>query len=155
MMLLPSCSPRCATGRAVSHSIAVHTVASATPRGSGSAPSCNFENSIDLDGRITGQHGDAHGRARVPSFISEHIYHEIGCPVHHFRTLKKGGVRIDEAAQTNDTRYPIKIANRGFDLGEHVDRAGARRFLAIVHRNSGPKLTFGNRLAACIKTDLS
>src|ERR1700730_12198334 len=143
MMLLPSCRPRCATGRAVSHSIP------------GPASSCDLENPINFDGCVAGQHGDAHGRARVASFISEHSDHEIGCPIHDLRPLQKGGVRIDEAAQTNNARHPVKIADRGFDLGQHVDRAGARRFLALVRGNSSPKLTFRNGLAACIKADLS
>src|SRR5262249_53511244 len=61
----------------------------------------------------------------------------------------------DEPAEANHARHFVKIAKRGFDLCQHVDRADTRRLLAILDRYPGAELAFRHRLAARVATDLA
>src|SRR5215831_8186863 len=76
MMLLPSCNPRCANGRAISQ----------PTRGIALG---DFENAIHFDGGIARQDGDPHGRTGMASFVAEDGDHEIGGSVHHLRAFEK------------------------------------------------------------------
>src|SRR5262245_16381581 len=119
-----SCRPRCATGRAISQSSsAMHDHLNA---------SGDLEGALDLDRRIGGQHGDADGGARMPALVAEHRDHKIGGAIHNLRAIEKRGVRIDEAAEPDHPRDLVEVAKGRLDLRQHVDGAGACRFLAVL-----------------------
>src|SRR6266849_6747234 len=120
MMVLPSCSPRCATGRATSQSIR------------DDALSYDFENPIDFHRGIARQHGDADRRARMTPPVLEYCNHEVGRAIHDFGTFEKTRIGIDEPAETNDTRHLVEIAECRLELRQNVDGARACRFLAVV-----------------------
>src|SRR4051812_13000333 len=85
-----SCSPRCATGRAVSQS------------GLCIGPySADFEHAFDFDSGIHRQGSDADGCARVPALFTERRDHEIGGAVHDFRAVDEIWLAVDEAAEAD------------------------------------------------------
>src|SRR5262249_24481423 len=49
----------------------------------------------------------------------------------------------------------VEVANGGLDLRQHVDPAGARRFLAVLERYAGAELALGDELAAAVEADLT
>src|SRR5580658_6619034 len=92
-----SCSPRWATGRAISQSRLVHMVweilAWKLPR------SRELERALDLDRGVHRQSGNADRGTRVFAFIAKYLDHQIGSAVHHLRAIRKAGGGIDEAAE--------------------------------------------------------
>src|SRR5262249_17440866 len=117
--------------------------------------SADLENAFDLDRGISRQHGDADGRSRVPALVAERRDHEVGGAVHHLGTVEKAGIGIDEAAQADHLLDLVEIAERPLDLGQHVDRPGAPRFLAVLEGYAIAELTLGDELAARIEADLT
>src|SRR5262249_47015489 len=102
MPRLISCRPRCATGRAVSQS--------------SGAKSGYPEQTCALDRGIRRQRGDADGGAGMPALVAEHLHHQIGGAVQHFRSVDEIRRRIDEAAEPHHAYHLVEIAERGLDL---------------------------------------
>src|SRR5437588_11181005 len=97
-----SCSPRCASGRAISQS--------RRPDISGLG---DLKYAVDLDCSVPRQDGDADSGPRMAPFVSEYRHHHVGGAVHDLRTLEKPGIGIDEAAKADHARDPVEIAERG------------------------------------------
>src|SRR6516225_8359482 len=106
--------------------------------------SADLENAFDLD-----------RRSRMPAFVAERRDHEVGGAVHHLGTVEKGRIGIDEAAQADHLLDLVEIAERRLDLRQHVDHAGACRFLAVLEGYAIAELTLGDELAARIEADLA
>src|ERR1700674_2553407 len=138
-----SCSPRWAMGRAISQSSEVHTCLG------------YFEQALDLDSRVGRQRGNADRRARVLAVVAEYRDHQIGGAVHHFRAVDETGDRIDEGAEPHHPRHLVEIAERGLDLGDQADGAGARRLLAVLDRDAGAELSLGDELAVTVEANLA
>ena len=102
---------------------------------------------VDLDRGVVRQHGDADGRARVTPLLAENIDDEIGGAVHHLRPIDEARRRIDETVEPHHAYDAIEIAERGLDLGEEIDGAGARGGLAVLDRHRCAELSFGDEPA--------
>src|SRR5262245_23765128 len=94
--------------------------------------SSDFEDALDLDRGVARQHGDADRCARVPALVAEHRHHQVGGAVHDLGAVEKRGRGIDEATEANHLLDLVEVAERGLDLRQHVDRAGARCLLAVL-----------------------
>src|SRR5258707_11963655 len=132
-----SCSPRWATGRAVSQSGARIL----------RLPLGDLEYALDLDRRIGWQRGDADGGTGMAALVAEGGDHQIGGAVQHLRSVQKVGSRIDEAAEPDHAHHLVEIAERGLDLHHQVDGATARRGIALLDRNPGAELALCDHLA--------
>ena len=55
--------------------------------------------------------------------IAEHLDHQVGGAVDHLGLVGEVGRRGDEAAEPDDARHPIEVAERGLGLGDDVDGA--------------------------------
>ena len=115
----------------------------------------DFECALDFHRRVERQGGDANGRACVPTFVAEGGDHEIGGAIHDFRTIDEFRIGIDEAAEANDAGDLVEIAKRGLELGQQINRAGARRLLSILDGDAASELAFCNKLAIGIEANLS
>ena len=115
----------------------------------------HLEHALDLDRRVDRQRGDADRGARMPALVAEHRDHEVGGAVHHLGAVEEGRRGIDEAAEANHPLDLVEIAERRLDLRQHVDRAGARRLLAVLDRYAVAELALGDELAARIEADLA
>ena len=91
----------------------------------------------------------------MPALFAEGRDHQVGSAVHHLRTVGISGDRIHEAAKPHDAHHLVEVADRDFDLSEHVDGASARRFLAILDRYAAAELPLGDELAFAIEADLA
>src|SRR5262249_4968491 len=132
-----SCSPRWATGRAVSH-LGART---------GTAPSGDFENAFDLDRRIARQRGYADGGAGMAALVAEPRNHQVGCAIHPLRAMEEIRRRIDEAAEPDHADHLVEIADRSLDLRQQVDGATPCRCGALLDRDAGAELALGDQLA--------
>src|SRR5882757_4080547 len=140
-----SCSPRWAIGRAVSQSSI----------GASRDASGDLEDALDLDRRIRGQHRHTDGGTRMAALVAERGDHEIRGAVHHLGAIEKVGIGIDEATEADHLLDLVEIAKRRLDLGQHVDRAGACRFLAVLDRYASAELALGDQLSTAIEADLA
>src|SRR5712692_8272846 len=139
-----SCSPRWATGRAVSQPGA------RTPR----LPLRNLEYPLDLDRGICGQRGDADRSAGVAALVAESQHHQVGGAVQHLWPVEEIRRGIDEAAEPDHPDHLVEVAERGLDLCQQVDGATARRGVALLHGDAGAKLALGDQLAFRVETNL-
>ncbi len=101
------------------------------------------------------QRRDANGGAGVAAFVAEHFDHQIGGAVHDLGPVGEAGRRIDEAAEPHHADHFVEVADLGLDLGQQVDRAGARRLLAVLERDAGAELALGFQLALGAETELA
>ena len=136
-----SCRPRCATGRAVSQSRA-----DIRRHETSNKPSTSTAASA--------------GSAATPTVVRawrplspKTSTIEIGGAVHHLGAVKEGRRGIDEAAEPHDAHDLVEIAERGLDLGQQVDRAGARGLLAVLDRDVVAELALGDELAVGAEAD--
>src|SRR6202035_3779733 len=141
-----SCSPRWATGRAVSQSGA---------RTWASRRSGNLEQSLDLDRGVCRQRGDADGGAGMAALVAEGQNHQVGRAVQHLRSVEKIRRRIDEAAEPDHAHHLVEVADRGLDLRQQVDGATARGGIALFDGDAGAQLALGDQLALGVETDLT
>src|SRR5260221_6211876 len=153
--------PRWAIGRAVSHSsagiwayVGLSMLFENQCRFSGSRVG-NLEETLDFNGGIRRQCGDAHSTARMTALFTEYLHHQVGCAVHNLWAISKSGRRIDETAQPHTTRPLVEIAKRGLELRQQVHGAGARRFLPVLERHAAAELTFCGQLAVAAKAKLA
>ena len=102
----------------------------------------------------SGQRGDADGRARVLALLAEDGDHHVGSAVHHLRAVEEARRRVHEAAEPHHPRHLVEIADGGLDLGEQIDRTGARRFLPVLDGDPGAQLALGDKLAV-VEADLA
>ena len=86
------------------------------------------------------------------AFVAEGGNHQVGGAVHHFRSFEEIRRRIHEAAEPHHAHDFIEIAERGFDLCQHVDRTRARRLLALLERYAGTEFAGGDEFAAWPET---
>src|SRR5882762_9811117 len=147
MPRLASCRPRWATGRAVSQSGARTLECSAI--------SGDFEQSLDLDGRVRRQRGDAHGGAGMAALVAERQHHQIGGAIQHFRSVEKIRRRIDEAAEPDHAHDLVEVAGRRLDLRQQVDGAAARGGVALLDGHAGAELALGDQLTFRVEADLA
>ena len=126
-----SCRPRCAIGRAISQSGPAKTF----------LRYANLEHAFDFDRGVERQHGDADGGAGMPSLVAEDFNDQIRSAVHHLWPVEKIRHRRDKPAEPHDARDAVEIADRGLDLRQQVDRAGARRALALFDADPAAKLS--------------
>ena len=82
------------------------------------------------------------------ALVAERRDHQVGGAVHHLRTVDETRRRIHEAAEPHDAHDLVEVAERGLDLGEKIDRAGARRLLAVLDGDAAAELALGDELAA-------
>src|SRR5580704_16959561 len=136
-----SCRPRCATGRAVSQS--------------GAFKLRHLEQAFDLDRGIRRQGSDADGGGGVPPLVAEHLHHQIGGAVHHFRPVDEIRRRIDEAAEPYHAHHLVEIAEGGLDLRQKIDGAAARGGSTLLDRDTGPELALGDQLARRVEANLA
>ena len=87
------------------------------------------------------------GGAGVPTLVAEHRDHEVGGAVHHLRPVEEVRLRIDEAAEPHHADDLVEIAERGLELREQIDRAGARGGLALLDGDAGAELALGDQVA--------
>ena len=97
----------------------------------------HFEESLDFHRRVLRQSRDADGRARMPALVAKDRDHQVGRAVHDLRTFDEVGRGIHKAAEPHHPHHLVEIAERDFDMGEHIDRAGPRGFLAVLDRDVG------------------
>src|SRR5258708_7253870 len=134
--------PRWAIGRAVSHSRI-------------GALSGHFERGLDLDRGIERQGCDADGGAGMTALVAEGCDHQVGGAVHHLGAVGEAYHRIDEAAESHHAGDLVEIAESGLELRQDVDRAGARRLLAVFDGHRAPKLALGYKLALGVEAELA
>src|SRR5215813_3636822 len=91
----------------------------------------------------------------MPAFVAEHLDHEVGGAVYDLRPIEERRRRIDEAAKPHDPHHLVEVAERDLDLGQKVDRAGARRALALLDRYGLAELAFGDQGAGWPQADLA
>src|SRR5262245_77614 len=115
----------------------------------------HFEEPLDLDRSIERERRDANGRAGVPTLVAEHLDHQIGGAVHDLGSIEESRRRIDEAAEPHDPHHLVEVAERGLDLGDEVDRAGAGRGLALLDHHVVAKLALGDQRAAGAEAELA
>ena len=101
----------------------------------------NLEQAFDFDGGVHRQHRNADRGAGVASLFAEGGHHQVRRAVHHLGSVDEIRLRRDEATETHDADDLVEIAERGLDLGENVDRTGARRFLPILDRDAPAETT--------------
>src|SRR5262245_66453054 len=111
MAVLPSCKPRCATGRATSHS---------RP---GIPGLLDFKEALHFDPGIGGQHRDTDRGASVATFVPEYRDHQVGSAIHDLGTIEETCIRVDETAKTDHASHPVEIAHCGPDLRDEIDAA--------------------------------
>src|ERR1700733_8946349 len=140
-----SCSPRWATGRAVSQS-------GARTRRSGLR---DLEDSFDLDRRIGRKRGDTDGGAGMAALVTEDCNHQVGSAVQHFRSVQKVRGGIDEAAKPDHADHLVEIAHRGLDLCQQVDGTATGCGVALLDGDPGAELALGDQLAVRTDADLS
>src|SRR5258707_11816818 len=152
MPATPSWRPRWATGRAVSQGRldCERDIGRRPP----AARSGDLECAFDLDRGIQRQHRDADGRTGVPPLVGECRDHQVGSAVHHLRRIEEIRLGIDEAAEPHHARHLVEVADRGLDLSQEVDGAGARRALAVLDRNAVAELALGDELALGVEAEL-
>src|SRR3954468_8841901 len=129
-----SCSPRWATGRAVSQ-------AGARMR------SGHLEDSFDLDRRIGGQGGHADGGAGMAALVAERGDHQVGSAVQHFRPVEEIGRGIDEATEPDHAGDLVEIAERRLYLRQQVDAATLCRGVALLDGHASAELALGDQPA--------
>src|SRR4051812_32616154 len=117
-----SCSPRWATGRAVSQSGA------RTSR----LRLRNLEYSLDLDRGVRRQRGDADGGAGMAALVAKSQNHQVGGAIQHLRPVEEVRRRIDETAEPDHPDHLVEVAQRRLDLRQQVDGAAARRGRALL-----------------------
>src|ERR1700737_4207993 len=83
----------------------------------------------------------------MAALVAERRDHQVGSAVQHLRPLEKVRRRIDEAAEPDHANHLVEIAERGLDLRQQVDRATARRGVALLDGDAGAKLALGDQLA--------
>src|SRR5207237_3729740 len=91
----------------------------------------------------------------MPPPIAEYRDHEVGRTVHHLGSVEKCRVGIDETAEPNHARDPVKISSRRLDLRQYVNGAAASGFLALLERHLPSELTLGHELAVWAEADLA
>src|SRR5579862_5659357 len=138
-----SCSPRWAIGRAMSQSSEVHTALG------------YLEGTLDFDGRIDRQRGDADRGARVFALVAEHRDHQVGGAVHHFRAIEESRRRVYEAAKPHNLLDLVEVADGSLHLVEKADGARACRLLPVLDRYAGTKLALRDELAVTVKANLA
>src|SRR5439155_1470560 len=124
-----SCRPRWATGRAVSQ-------AGARTR----RPSGYLEHAFNLDGRVGRQRGDADRGAGMAALVAEGCDHQVGRAIEHLGPVEEIRRGIDEAAEPHHAHHLVEIAERGLDLRQQIDRAAARRRVALLDGDARAKL---------------
>ena len=67
--------------------------------------------------------------------------------VHHLGPVRETGRRVDEAAEPHHPHHLVEIAERRLELRQQIDRAGARRSLALFERDRGAELAFSDQRA--------
>ena len=95
----------------------------------------DLEHSFDFDTGIERQFRDADGGAGMAARIAQSLDHQVGGAVHDGGEGREGRHRIDEAAEADAAHDLVEIADGGLELGEQVDGAQARRFLADFGRD--------------------
>src|SRR5216684_7508501 len=111
-----SCSPRWATGRAVSQSGACTSRLRLR----------DLEYSLDFHCRVRWKRGDADGGAGMAALVAEGQDHQVGSAVEHLGSVEEVRRGIDEAAKPHHADHLVEIAERGLDLRQQIDRATAR-----------------------------
>src|SRR5258706_13000453 len=112
-----SCSPRWATGRAVSQSGARIL----------RLPLGDLEYALDLDRRVGWQRGDADGGAGMAALVAERCDHQVGGAVQHLRPIEEIRRGIDEAAEPDHPDHLVEGAEGCRDLSQQGNSATARR----------------------------
>ena len=72
--------------------------------------------------------------------VAEGRDHQVGGAVHDFRRFEEVRRRVDEAAEAHDALHLVEVAERDLEMGEKVDRAGARCLLPVLDRDRATEL---------------
>ena len=87
--------------------------------------------------------------------LAERRHHQVGGAVHRVRAVEEAGRRIDEAAEADHAHDPVEIAERGLDLRQQIDRAGARRLLPVLDGDAAAEPAFGGEFAVAVEAKLA
>src|SRR5438094_7845560 len=91
----------------------------------------------------------------MPALVAEYRHHKVGGAIHHLGAVQKGRVGIDEAAQADHLLDLVEIAERRLDLCQHVDRAGACRFLFFFSSRRRHTISYGDWSSDVCSSDLA
>ncbi len=101
---------------------------------------CHLENALDLDCGVGRQRRDADGGAGMAALVAEHFDHQSEAPFITFGPSVKPGAELMKPPSRTHPGHLVEIAEHRLDLGQQVDRAGPRGFLAVFDRHAGAKL---------------
>ncbi len=120
-----------------------------------SLPSGDFEHAFDFDRSIRGQRSDTDGGAGMAALVAEGCDHQVGRAVEHLGSVEEIRRGIDKAAKPHHADHLVEIAERGLDLRQQIDRATARRRVALLDGDAGAQLALGDQLAFRVEADLA
>src|SRR5262245_6615037 len=91
----------------------------------------------------------------MSALVAEHFDHQVGGAVHDLWSVDERRLRVDEPAKPHNADDLVEIAERGLDLGEEIDPAGAGGLLAVLNRHRLAQLSPGNERSASPDADLA
>ena len=72
-----------------------------------------------------------------------------------FGPSRKPGAELMKPPSRTTRGDLVEIAERGLELRQQVDRAGARRLLAVLDRDAAAELALGDQLAVGVEAELA
>ena len=96
--------------------------------------------------RVPREAGLLRRASRGQALAREYLDHQIGGAVHDLRALQETRRGIDEAAEPYDPDDLVEIPERGFELRQQVDGAGARALLPTSIETPSPSLPLATSL---------